>query len=526
MASHHDETERKYDVDATTVFPNLAEADGVASVGRPSAFRLEAVYYDTADLDLARSGVTLRRRTGGTDAGWHLKLPAGRDTRTELREPLGEADDVPESLRARVHAISRGRDLGPVATVTTERREYPLVDAAGSVLALVTDDSVRGVHLGDTEPELVWREWEVELDQGSRALLDVVEPLLLEAGASPAASSSKLARVIGELPAAGSAPDTRGTEAGTGRGRGKGAGTGAGKGKDRATVRELFTGQLSQHLARLLEQDSGVRADQTEAVHKVRIAARRLRSALTTFAPLLDTSVTDPIRQELRWLGEEFSAARDAQVLREHLHAVLAAEPAELVVGPVAARLDEELGAAYGSGREAAGRVLDSDRYVRLLDAIEELIASPPLQSDADRAARKVLPGLLARDVKRLRRAVREIGAADEPGDRDLAFHEARKKAKRLRYAAESAVPVLGKRARTLAADTKRIQETLGIHQDTVVARRRLRELGMQAHLAGENAFTFGRLHGLEQARAERAELDFEALWAQFRRKQLRRWKK
>lgn len=508
MVTHHDETERKYDVDSSTVFPNLAETDGVASVGRPSAFRLEAVYFDTADLDLARSGVTLRRRTGGKDAGWHLKLPAGRDTRTEIGEPLGDEDVVPESLRTRVHAISRGRDLRPVATVTTERREYPLVDAAGSVLALVTDDSVRGVHLDGSEPELVWREWEVELDQGARALLDAVETLLLEAGASPAASSSKLARVIGELPAAGSVPGGGKIE----------------KKKSRTTVRQLFTDQLSQHLARLLEQDSGVRADRTEAVHKVRIAARRLRSALTTFAPLLDRSVTDPVREELRWLGEEFSAARDAQVLREHLRTVLAAEPAELVVGPVVARLDEELGAAYGSGREAAGRVLDSDRYVRLLDAIEELIASPPLRSDADRAARKVLPGLLARDVKRLRRAVRAIGAAEDAAGRDLAFHEARKKAKRLRYAAESAEVVLGKRARSLAGDTKRIQETLGIHQDTVVARRRLRELGMQAQLAGENAFTFGRLHGLEQARAERAELEFEALWAGFRKKQLRRW--
>lgn len=538
MGSQHQETERKYDVEAATVFPDLSEADGVVSVGQPTVARLEAVYVDTADLDLARSGVTLRRRTGGTDAGWHLKLPAGRDTRTELREPLGGTDVVPESLRARVHAISRGRELRPVATITTDRREYPLLDGSGSVLALVSDDSVQGVHLDSDEPGLEWREWEVELDRGSRALLDAVEPLLLAVGASRASSSSKLARVIGERPAvrpdrrsdlgtAGVQADVRGHgDRREGKGWRKGQGRRDGTEKNRTTVRQLFTGQLSQHLGRLLEQDSGVRADQAEAVHKLRIAARRLRSALTTFGPLLDTSVTDPVRQELRWLGEEFSAARDAQVLREHLGAVLAAEPGELVLGPVVARLDEELGAAYGSGREAAGRVLDSERYVRLLDAIEGLIASPPLESDAERAARKVLPGLLARDVKRLRRAVREIGAAEDAGGRDLAFHEARKKAKRLRYAAESAVPVLGPRAQSLATDTKQIQETLGIHQDTVVARRRLREVGVHAHLGGENAFTFGRLHGLEQARAERAELEFDVLWAGFRKKQLRRWKR
>ena len=113
---------------------------------------------------------------------------------------------------------------------------------------------------------------------------------------------------------------------------------------------------------------------------------------------------------------------------------------------------------------------------------------------------------------------------AEDSTDRDSAFHEARKKAKRLRYAAESATSVLGKRARTLAADTKQLQETLGIHQDTVVARQRLREYGMRAHLSGENTFTIGRLHALEQARAERAEAEFVALWERFDRKQLRRW--
>ncbi|GAA2032510.1 CYTH and CHAD domain-containing protein [Terrabacter terrae] len=508
----HDETERKYDVDAATVFPNLAETEGVASVGQPGAFHLEAVYFDTADLDLARSGVTLRRRTGGKDAGWHLKLPAGKDTRTEIGEPLGDDGRVPESFRARVHALSRGRELRPVATVTTHRREYPLTDAAGSVLALVSDDTVQGQHLDGSEPELAWREWEVELADGSLDLLDVLEERLLAAGASPAAVGSKLARVVGVLPAAGATAGAMGAPPTSGKGKGK------------TTVRELLSSQLSKHLARLLEQDAGVRADRTEAVHRVRIAARRLRSALTTFRPLLDGSVTDPVRDELRWLGEEFALARDAQVLREHLGGVLAGEPAELVIGPVSARLDEELGNAYGSGKEAARRALDSDRYVRLLDTIEGLISSPPLEADGERPAKKVLPGLLARDVKRLRRAVREIEAAADPGSRDLAFHEARKKAKRLRYAAESATPVLGKRATSLAADTKKIQETLGIHQDTVVDRRRLREYAVQAYLDGENVFTFGRLHGLEQARAERAERDFEALWAAFRKKQIRRW--
>ena len=134
------------------------------------------------------------------------------------------------------------------------------------------------------------------------------------------------------------------------------------------------------------------------------------------------------------------------------------------------------------------------------------------------------MPRLLARDAKRLRREVRAIDSAEDSTARDHAFHEARKKAKRLRYAAEMATPALGKRARALTKATKKIQTALGVHQDTVVARQRLRELAMQAHLAGDNAFTHGRLHALEQARAERVEADFEDRWRSFRRKQLRRW--
>ena len=57
---------------------------------RPTAESdLSATYYDTADLRLLRSRMTLRRRRGGSDAGWHLKLPAGADSRDEVRHPLG-----------------------------------------------------------------------------------------------------------------------------------------------------------------------------------------------------------------------------------------------------------------------------------------------------------------------------------------------------------------------------------------------------------------------------------------------------
>ena len=504
-ASYEDETERKFDVEARTVFPNLAVTEGIASVDQPVEFELEAVYFDTPDYALARQGVTLRRRTGGTDEGWHLKLPAGQDTRTEIREPLGAtADEVPGELAARVRAITRKRPLAPVAELSTTRREYALRDAERGILAHACDDRVTS-RLAGGGGEKAWREWEVELAAGSPSVLHAVGEVMLAAGAGAATVPSKLRRALGSLPDQGRELPPRDHH---------GAGTAA----------HLLAAHLTEQVGRLTTEDAGLRADRPESVHRLRIAARRLRSALSTFGPVLDRRASDPVQDELRWLGQSLAPARDAQVLREHLKGVTAAEPSELVIGSAVQRIDDQLSREHQDGLERAHETLDSDRYLTLLDSLDGLVADPPLLPDADRPARKTMRRLLARDVKRLRRAVRGIEAAGEGDDRDAAFHEARKKAKRLRYAAEVAATALGKRARSLAKSTKELQQVLGAHQDSVNARVRLRELGVQAHLDGDNSFTFGRLHALEQVRAERAEAEFAELWTVFNRKHVRRW--
>ena len=398
--THHDEIERKYEVDPATVFPNLAEVEGVGSVRPAEEFRLDAVYFDTASLDLARRRMTLRRRTGGTDAGWHLKLPAGRDTRTELHAPLGRAvKTVPAALLTQVRAVVRGRPLGPVASVRTTRREYALCGADGAVLARVCDDHVQAQRLDGSDPGQSWREWEVELDGASPTLLDAVEEHLLAAGATRARVSSKLGRTLGEDAAAPAQPSKQDLA--------------------RGTIGQLLVAHLAEHTAKLHAQDAGVRAGRAESVHRLRIAARRLRSALTSFAPLLDRAATDPVRGELRWLGESLAQARDAQVLREHLNRVITEEPPELVVGSVATRIDDQLSAAYQSGRERALEALDSERYLRLLDALDELIDAPPLRPGVDTAAEQGVRRLLRRDLKRLHREVRAIKAAEDPEGRD-----------------------------------------------------------------------------------------------------------
>ena len=510
-SSRHDEVERKYEVGPATIFPTLADLDGVSRMSQPVELRLEAVYFDTVDLDLARHGTTLRRRTGGHDAGWHLKLPKAKDTRTELHQPLGRATKtVPEQLLAPVRPLVRDRRLVPVARVSTRRLEYTMLGQDGVVLAQVCDDQVHTERLHGPVLRQDWREWEVELVAGDRALLDLVEQRLLAAGATSASVASKLARSLGDAaPAAPRGPAPRPLSR---------------KKLSRGSTARVLRAHLAEQVAELHTQDTRLRADDPGAVHKLRIAARRLRSTLKTYQPLLEPGAVDTIGDELRWLGQALAGARDAQVLREHLHALVGSEPPELVLGPVLTRIDDELSTAGRTGREEALAALDSTRYFRLLDALDELVASPPLTPDADTPAGQGLPRLLERDAKRLRRAVKRISASAGPREHDAGLHEARKKAKRLRYAAESTVPVFGKRAKKLATATKKVQQALGEHQDTVVARTRLREYGVQAHLSGEDAFTFGRLHALEQTRADQSERDFETAWKALPTKRLDRW--
>ena len=131
--SRHTEVERKFDVVESTVSPSFEGLSSVARVERSPSQQLEAVYFDTPGHDLAAHHVTLRRRTGGSDAGWHLKLPAGPDTRTEVRSPLddGAGGAVPEALRDVVLAIVRDRPLAPVARISTDRTIDLLYDTDG-----------------------------------------------------------------------------------------------------------------------------------------------------------------------------------------------------------------------------------------------------------------------------------------------------------------------------------------------------------------------------------------------------------
>lgn len=283
----------------------------------------------------------------------------------------------------------------------------------------------------------------------------------------------------------------------------------------------VLMGYLAEHVDRLLVEEQRFRRGEPDAVHQLRVNARRLRSALQAYRPLLDRARTEPVVDQLREFGRHVAPARDAEVLQERIAAALAALPDELRLGPVQALATRHFARAQAEANADVLTVLDGAGYVALRAALDDLLARPPLTGRADRPAKRELPAVAARSARRLARAVK---AATADGHRDDAVHAARKAAKRLRYATDVATPAVGEPARRFAKGLKGLQQALGEHQDTVVARDTLRRLAGEAHLSGENGFSFGLLHGQDAARAARIEAELPRLWARAWSRKQRRW--
>jgi CYTH domain len=214
--TEHLEIEQKFDVDTGFERPSFGGLSGVTAA-EPVLHHLSATYFDTHDKRLAASKITLRRRTGGTDEGWHLKLPASAGARREIHAPLGAAElGVPPELAERVAEVTGGLPLAPIARLDTERTVVALAGDDGRLRAEVADDAVTGRRLpegaaqegaGQESPAqadpapLRWREVEVEVMAADPALQRAAAGVLLNAGARPAGHGSKLARVLDEAPA-------------------------------------------------------------------------------------------------------------------------------------------------------------------------------------------------------------------------------------------------------------------------------------------------------------------------------------
>ena len=286
---------------------------------------------------------------------------------------------------------------------------------------------------------------------------------------------------------------------------------------------EVVLAYLDAQASRLGVLGLAVHRDKPDAVHQMRVTVRRLRAALQSCTAILPKSATQQLQAELKWLGGVLGDARDVEVLADQLHAALAAVPAELVLGPAQARVTAHFAGPEADTRAAVLEALDSTRYRELLAQLGQLLDNPPLSREAAEPAGKVLPRVVGRAYKRTGHRMRRARQAPAGPKRDVALHETRKAAKRVRYAAELAEPALGKktgqRARRFTRAVKEVQSALGGHQDAVIARAAAREIGLQAHLAGENAFSFGLLQERAHQQALACQQQARRAWRRAQRK-------
>jgi CHAD domain-containing protein len=280
--------------------------------------------------------------------------------------------------------------------------------------------------------------------------------------------------------------------------------------------------RIQAHTLKTLEP--AVRADEFDSVHQMRVATRRLRAVLRTFGQVIPPADTERLAGELQWLGRTLGQARDDEVLSAHLSDSLRPTPPELLIGPVQARIQGHYAPRRAAARASLIKALDEPRYHRLLAELDRVTAGPPRGPLAGAPARKVLPAAVRRVYRQAKRRMRTARHTPAGPARDAALHRARKSARRARYAAEAATPATGKTARKFVKQMKQVQSVLGDHHDAVLARQAARDLGIGAHLAGENAFTYGLLHERELHHAERRQAQARQVWRHASRPKHRRW--
>jgi len=420
-----------------------------------------STYHDTPELLLAKCGITLRRRLERGTNAWQLKLPV--DAGRQEIEALGPPAHPPAEIADLLFAVTGRYELVPVATLQTRRSGVRFENGSGT--AEVVFDAVavmEGQRVATSFTEI-----EVELTSGDATVLKAAEKRLRKLGAKRSDGRTKLARALGLAPTAARRFDS-----------------------DEEQLRSFFAEQYHAILA----ADPGVRlGEDPEAVHKLRVAVRRLRAVLRTAQPFLVAEWVDGLRDELAWLGGALGPLRDDDVMLERLRTDATGLPDEdcEALAKVISLVETE----RESARVAALAALTDDRYLGLLGTLETATRELPLLDMTLRLDTLAL--------KELRRLEKVLALLDDDSS-DEAMHAARIRGKRARYAAELAGPARGKRAQTLIARLKDLQDVLGDHNDGVVAEGRLRRLAATAR-APRAAFTAGRLAERRRTLADEA---------------------
>jgi CHAD domain-containing protein len=482
------EVERTFDVEVDAQLPDLATGQ-VAALGETVVLETSATYHDTAGLALLRAGITMRRREGGDDDGWHIKVNAGNGARLELHRPLGKSAKPPAAVRRLLNGVVRGDELAPVVQLATVRTQTPLLADDGGVLAVLCDDRVSAelpAAAADQEPTRQdWREIELELVDGDRRLLDAMTEQLAAAGISPAPVQSKLKRALGN-------PSfTTAGEAGS--------------------VGAALLDALELQRTALLRADVRVRAQEPDSVHQLRVAARTSRSLLAGYRPFL---AVPAIEAELKQLGQALAPARDLEIIDDQVESLLADETPGPALSAARTMLRTASQRLHRVATADVSATLDSDSYLQLLDDFTALVDSAPLTASAAKPAVKQVSRRTGKAYRRLEGRMH----ASEPltGDeRNAALHEARKAVKRLRYLLEMAEPHIGAPARRLRRHSKQLQQVLGAHQDVVVLRHHLAATVADSASASKPAavFVLGRLDAHLERQAAALEQQAGKAW-------------
>jgi CHAD domain-containing protein len=468
-------------------------ADGVIA-GPPEILELDAVYYDTGDLRLARSGASLRFRH---PEAWTVKLPAPSEGALLVRgehEFPGEPGTPPAAAVDLVRAWVRTAPVHAIARLKTRRRRVELTDAGGKKRAEVVDDEVTVV---DDDGRITARFRELEVEIGEDATVDLADLLvarLQAAGAGPARPTPKIVRALGMRAMA--PPDVGPLTQIT----------------TESPARDVVQVAIAASVKRLLDHDPGVRlGDDPEQVHQARVATRRLRSDLRTFGALLVPEWDERLREELKWLGAELGAVRDIEVLLELLRSKVAQlNESDAQVGK---RIIARLVRSWEDARIELLAAMRSDRYAQLLDQLVDAARQPALLAAADEPAMEVLPAMARGPWQKLRR---DISALPEV-PRDEQLHGIRIRAKRARYAAEAVAPAVGRALREQARTIAALQDVLGDHQDAVVATTWLRGVARTAETLDE-VFVAGMLGGMLRRDERKTRAAWPAAWRAARR--------
>jgi CHAD domain-containing protein len=463
------ERENKFEVDADWVLPQLANLlpDG----GRldHAVRKLDNTYFDTPSAGLRLFGITLRRRVGGSETGWQLKVPNGT-ARTELQSG-SRTKTLPPAVMAAVTGLSAGESLDPVAKILTTRTAYRLLNADGELVMEIADDQVESGPLDGESTLHSWREVEVELGPaGTEKDLKRAGEFLRAAGATPSTAKTKLDRALGPTLQGGPAPA-------------------AGHG----TVGELVAAYVAAQCDVLASNDVGLRTGAPE-VHKTRVAARRLRSTLRIFGDIVDAAPAEKLNDELVWYAGVLGEVRDRDILSRRLIKQIAELPPEQVRGPVEAEITKSLATERDDALQRLNKAMRTKRYQHLVHLLRGWKAAPPLTDAAG--------GKTKTAVKYVEKAKRKADKRLRKADDDIEqLHRARKAFKRARYAAELVEPA-DSQMKAIARDGEEMQTLLGEHQDAIIAANFLATMSADGEVEAGSAFTYGVLMANELHRA------------------------